>query len=219
MDPEAGLAHAERELWRRYRTAPAGTRAYIFIRLRNFPKRRVWPVLMGLSGTVISVGAGYGIHETMAALANPAVTFIASDAKANRIALAREATRGIPNIQFEVFNLERGLPAAQAETYLLFDVLHHLRPEVQLALLDELMGRLPPGGRIIIKECGIRPVWKLWFNYLTDLVGAPGEATYPRSEQDWDWVLAAGGLETTVTRIDRGTPYAHVLIEGRKTGV
>jgi SAM-dependent methyltransferase len=155
----------------------------------------------------------------MAALANPAITFIASDAKAKRIALAREAARDIPNIQFEVFDLERGLPASRAGTFLLFDVLHHLRPDVQRALLSELMERLPPGGRIVIKECGTRPVWKLWFNYLTDLVGAPGEATYPRSEQHWASLLAAGGLETTVTRIDRGTPYAHILIEGRKTGV
>jgi hypothetical protein len=219
MIPDTPLVQAERELWRRYRSAPLAIRAYIFIRLRNFPKRRVWPVLMGLSGTVVSVGAGYGIHETMAAIANPTVTFIASDAKTNRILLAREVTRGIPNIRFEVFNLERGLPASQASTFLLFDVLHHLAPDVQRALVAGLIERLPPGGRIIIKECGIRPVWKLWFNYLTDLVGAPGEATYPRSEQHWASLLTEGGLETTITRIDRGLPYAHILIEGRKTGV
>jgi len=219
MDADAALVQAERELWRRYRTAPAVTRAYIFIRLRNFPKRRVWPMLMGLSGTVVSVGAGYGIHETMAALANPAVTFIASDAKANRIALARNATQGIPNIRFEVFNLKRGLPTCPAGTFLLFDVLHHLTPDLQRSLLAELIQKLPPDGRIIIKECGIRPVWKKWFNDLTDMVGAPGEAIYPASEQHWASLLAAGGLETRITRIDRGLPYAHVLIEGRKAGV
>jgi 2-polyprenyl-3-methyl-5-hydroxy-6-metoxy-1,4-benzoquinol methylase len=215
-DSEAALIRAERELWRRYQMAPVATRAYIFIRLRNFPKRLVWPALMDLYGAVVSVGAGYGLFETMAALANPAVTFIASDARAKRIALARQATQGIPNIQFEVFDLERGLPEVHAATFLLFDVLHHLPPEVQRTLLGGLVERLPRGGRILIKECGTRPVWKLCFNYLTDLVGAPGEATYPRSERHWASLLAAGGLETRVTRLDRGSPWAHILIDGRK---
>ena len=145
MIPDTPLVQAERELWRRYRSAPVATRAYIFIRLRNFPKRRVWPVLMGLSGTVVSVGAGYGIHETMAAIANPTVTFIDSDAQDQpHSSRTREATRGLPNIQFEVFNLERGLPASQASTFLLFDVLHHLAPDVQRALVAGLIERLPP---------------------------------------------------------------------------
>lgn len=215
-DSDAALIRAERELWRRYLNAPAATRAYIFIRLRNFPKRLIWPVLMDLSGVVVSVGAGYGLYETMAALANPGASFIASDARAGRVALAREAACGIPNIQFDVFNLERGLPEALAGTFLLFDVLHHLAPEVQRSLLGGLVKRLPRGGRVLIKECGTRPVWKLWFNYLTDMVSAPGEATFPRSEHHWESLLAEGGLETRVTRLDRGSPYAHILIEGRK---
>ena len=210
------LAKAERELWRRYRSAPAATRAYVFIRLRNFPKRQVWPVLMDLSGTVVSVGAGYGLYETMAALANPAVSFIASDAQSARVELARRVTEGIPNIQFEVFDLARGLPAAEAPTFLLFDVLHHLRPEVQSALLSELCTRLQAGGRILIKECGTKPIWKLWFNYLTDMISVPGDPTWPRDEEYWASLLAAGGLETRISRIDRRSPYAHVLIEGRK---
>jgi len=214
--PENSLAGAERELLRRYRHAPLATRAYLFIRLRNFPKRLVWPVLMELSGTVASVGAGYGLFETMAALANPAATFIASDAQSRRMELARAATQGIPNIRFEVWDLRGGAPATAAGVFLLFDVLHHLPPEVQRSVLEGLIRSLPRGGRIIIKECGIRPRWKLGFNYLTDLVGAPGQATYPRSEHDWASMLAAGGLETTVSRIDRGSPYAHILIEGRK---
>jgi hypothetical protein len=216
MDSGAVLAWAERELWKRYRATPAATRAYVFIRLRNFPKRRVWPVLMGLTGSVVSVGAGYGIFETMAALANPAVRFIASDANANRIRLATEVARGIPNIRFEVFDLERGLPGREAMTFLLFDVLHHLPPDVQRTLLEGLAAKLPAGGRILIKECGTRPVWKLWFNYLTDLVGAPGEATYPRDEEHWVSLLSGCGLESSARRIDGGTPYAHILIEGRK---
>jgi len=213
---ETALEKAELELWRRYRMAPASTRAYVCIRLRMFPKRQIWPVLMDLSGTVVSVGAGYGLLETMAALANPAATFIASDASAKRTALARQAAQGISNIQFEVFNLERGLPVASASTFLLFDVLHHLKPSVQRELLAELVKRLPPDGRIIIKECGTRPVWKLWVNYLTDSIGAPGEATYPHSEHHWASELSAAGLETTATRLDYCSLYAHILIEGRR---
>jgi 2-polyprenyl-3-methyl-5-hydroxy-6-metoxy-1,4-benzoquinol methylase len=206
----------EERALRLYSDIPLMSRMYLWIRLRNFPKRQMWPVLLGLSGRVVSIGAGYGIFETLTALANPRVRFVASDVNTTRIRVASQATASVPNIQFEVLDLTQELPKEQADAFLLLDVLHHLAPPFQLNVLRKLSEHLPSGGRIIIKECGIKPAWKCWVNYLNDAIGSPFQRTYPRGEEEWARILGECGLSTTVSRLDHGSPYAHILVIGAK---
>jgi hypothetical protein len=87
---------------------------------------------------------------------------------------------------------------------------------VQTQLLRRAAALLRPGGRLIIKDCGIRPSWKRWFNRLHDALYVPFESTWHRSEEEWAALLREAGLEATTRRLDRGSPYAHILIVGVK---
>jgi SAM-dependent methyltransferase len=206
----------EADVLRRYGMAPLRARAYLWIRLRHFARRQMWPVLQSLSGRVVSIGAGYGIFEVAMALTNPRVDILASDVDEARIRVGRDAAKGIPNLRFEVLDVTEKAPEETADTFLLMEVLHHLAPEFQLKLLRAVAVAMPHGGRIIIKECGTRPIWKMWFNYLNDAIGSPLQATYPRSEQEWASILERCGLSVTTARLDAGSPYADILIIGTK---
>jgi 2-polyprenyl-3-methyl-5-hydroxy-6-metoxy-1,4-benzoquinol methylase len=199
-----------------YQGSPFLSRLYLQIRVRNFPIDSMWPVLLGLRGEVFSIGAGYGIFETAAAIANPAANFLATDLNPVRVDSGAAATRTIPNIKFGVVDLSQGVPEKQPDVFLLLDVLHHLSPPVQEMVLTQVAGMLKTGGRIVIKECGTKPVWKRWFNRLNDAIGAPFSSISPRSEQDWAAALNARGFSTAIRRLDRHSPYAHILIEAKK---
>jgi len=216
MEPSASIPELERRVLRLYRDAPLAARAYLRIRIANYP-RLMWDHLAGLQGTFLSLGAGYAILEAMAALRNPAARIIGSDRNAARIAVARNALRDIPNLSLQVLDLRADFPSGRADGFLLLDVLHHLRPDVQEAVLQNAARALPANGRIVIKECGTRPAWKKWVNYLNDAIGTPFERTDPRGEEDWAALLQRLGLKTKTARLDAGSPYAHILVVGRKT--
>jgi hypothetical protein len=130
--------------------------------------------------------------------------------------IAQKALGSIPNLSLEVVDLRKQFPAMSVDGFLLIDVLHHLRPENQEAILKKAVGALPSNGWIIIKECGTSPAWKKWFNYLNDAIGTPMQRTYPRGEDEWASLLRALGLKCVSVRLDSGAPYAHILISGRK---
>jgi SAM-dependent methyltransferase len=198
-----------------YKDLPLSGRLYLQIRVRNYPKA-MWTHLSHLRGKVVSLGAGYALLEAMAALRNPEARIVASDVNAARIAVASVALKEIPNLSLDVIDLCERFPEGGADGFLLLDVLHHLPPRVQESVLENIAQALPRGGSVIIKECGTRPVWKKWVNYLNDAIGAPGQKTHPRGEQEWMKLLESNGLRSSSVRIDAGTPYAHIMVFGRK---
>jgi trans-aconitate methyltransferase len=199
-----------------YKDLPLTSRLYLQIRVRNYP-RLMWPHLSDLRGNIVSLGVGYAFLEALVALRNPEAQIIGSDLNAERIVIAQKALGSISNLSLEVVDLRKEFPAMSVDGFLLIDVLHHLRPENQEAILKKAVGALPPNGWIIIKECGTSPAWKKWFNYLNDAVGSPMQRTYPRGEDEWASLLRALGLKSVSVRLDSGAPYAHILISGRKS--
>lgn len=215
MDIQANIPELERKVMGLYTGTPLATRAYLNIRIRNYP-RLMWNHLTGLEGTFLSLGAGYAVLEAMTALLNPRMQIVASDRNAERITIAKDALKSIPNLVMEVVNLEHNFPKARYDGVLLLDVLHHLSPDIQQAVLSDCVAGLAEKGTLIIKECGTKPSWKKWVNYLNDAIGAPLEKTHPRSEQEWAESLKALGLEPRTVRVDQSSPYAHILVMAKK---
>jgi SAM-dependent methyltransferase len=208
-------AELEKEVLNLYQKLPLAGRLYLQIRVRNYTKE-IWNHLSHLRGRVVALGAGYALLEAITALRNPEARVTASDVNANRIEAARKALSGIPNLSLDVIDLRERFPEGRADAFLLLDVLHHLPPEVQERVLGNIARALPRGGSVIIKECGTRPLWKKWVNYMNDAIGAPGQKTHPRSEQEWMNLLESNGLRSSSVRIDAGAPYAHIMVFGRK---
>ncbi len=216
IDPQLPIPELEKTVLHLYRQAPLSARMYLQIRVRNYP-RLMWKTIPALSGNIVSLGAGYALLEAMVAIRNTGARIVASDRNPARVATAQNALGEIPNFTAEIADLRTGFPATSADGFLLLDLLHHLPPRVQVSVLESAARALPSGGLIVMKECGTKPAWKKWVNYLNDAIGAPFERTYPRSEEEWASLLNGFGLSTTATRLDTGTPYAHILIVGRKS--
>ena len=212
---DCSLQDLERRMLRMYRAAPLITRIHLRLRIWNYP-RRMWPYLSGLEGSFLTLGVGYAMVEAMVALRNPATRFRAVDRSSWRIAIARKALADVPNLTLEVLDLDSAFPGGRVDGFLLIDILHHLAPPVQEAVLHNAARALLPNGTLIVKECGTRPFWKKVVNYLTDAIGAPFERTWPRSESEWAGIFRGLGLEVQTVRIDAGSPYAHILVIGRK---
>jgi SAM-dependent methyltransferase len=213
---QSSIPDLEKRIVKLYAGAPLAARTYLRIRIRNYP-RLMWNHLSGLNGNFVSLGAGYAVLEAMAALLNPDARITASDRQAQRVSIAGTALHSIPNLTLAVLDLREGFPDGRIDGFLLLDVLHHLSPDIQELVLKKCASSLPENGRIVIKECGTRPAWKKWVNYLNDAIGAPFERTYPRSEQEWAKQLESLGLSTKTIRIDEGSPYAHIMVIGSKS--
>jgi SAM-dependent methyltransferase len=202
-------------LRRHYRPPGPAARAYGVARLAILPVPWVADLLGGLRGTVLCLGCGFGILETVLAAANPQLEFVASDFDARRIAAARAAVRDLPNIRFEVADATSAGLAGSYDNVFFSDLLHHLPAGEQEALLERVWAVVRPGGSLVVKDVDVRPRWKYWWNYAHDRAMAGPPLTYlPR--QHYRDVLTELGAEVTESLPATRLPYAHYAITGKR---
>jgi uncharacterized protein (DUF2062 family)/SAM-dependent methyltransferase len=134
-------------------------------------------------------------------------------ARAARLALQDAAT-------IEVGDLRQvALPEAAA-VYLL-DVLHYLGAAEQEELLDRVAAALAPGGILVLREAdaaaGAAFARTRFAERLCALArGHFRQRFHFRSDAEWRGLLAKRGFAVTSVPMSEGTPYANVLIEGRR---
>lgn len=103
------------------------------------------------AGTIVDVGCGEGVMANYLALSSPARAVVGLDLDEARLATARAAAAGIPNVRFE----RRDARALRGEGWsgaVLSDVLHHLPEADHEGVLRAVHDNLAPGGTAVIKE-------------------------------------------------------------------
>jgi uncharacterized protein (DUF2062 family)/trans-aconitate methyltransferase len=111
------------------------------------------------------------------------------------------------------------LPAA--DTILLLDVLHYLPAADQEALLAKAVAALAPGGLLLIRDADAGAGWRFTATRLQErlsaLVRRHGKQRFAyRSAAEWTGLLQKLALTVDVQPMGMGTPYANVLLAGRK---
>ena len=111
------------------------------------------------------------------------------------------------------------LPAADA--VVLLDVLHYLPAAAQETLLARAAAVLPPGGLLLIRDADAAGGWRFTATRIQERLSALArrhwrQRFHYRSRGEWRRLLEAQGLEVTDASMAAGTPYANVLVTGRK---
>jgi SAM-dependent methyltransferase len=111
------------------------------------------------------------------------------------IAVAHEMTARLPEghgVRFEARSAELPLPAEGYDVAALLDVMHHIPPEHQRAVLEKVLRSVEPGGLVIYKDMVVRPRWRALANRLHDLLIARQWIHYLPLQQAIEWAQAAG---------------------------
>jgi uncharacterized protein (DUF2062 family)/trans-aconitate methyltransferase len=108
-----------------------------------------------------------------------------------------------------------------ADAILLLDVLHYLPAADQEALLARAAAVLQPGGVLLIRDADAGAGWRFTAARLQErfsaLLRRHGEQRFSyRSAAEWTGLLQQLGLTVDVQPMGMGTPYANVLLAGRK---
>lgn len=210
---------------RLYRGAPVGVRLHTAVRWWTCPFPAIGAAVPP-GGTVLEVGCGHGLLSLFLALASPGRDVLGVDVDGAKVAAARGAAGRLPPGAAEVAFAEvpRGwVPHEPADAVVIADVLYLLAVEDQRRLLEAGAACLRPGGAMVVKEVAMSPRWKFRWNQAQETLStrvlgitAGGGALHfvaPSTMAGW---LAAAGLATTSIPLDRGYPWPHHLLVGRR---
>lgn len=222
---------AEATAWR-YRACGRFVHGFVLGKLRYDPVYRALLELpcWGGAGLIVDLGCGQGIVPvllTTAAALNllpggralvPGVWGLERDAAA--AVAARKALAGCGEIVTgDVCSAE--LP--RCRVVLLIDLLYHLEPAAQEALLAKVRDALEPGGRLILREADAAAGWRFAITWLAEWLrglgrGKPFRRRHYRRAGDWKRLLEGLGFSVEARPMSEGTPFANDLLIATRVG-
>lgn len=180
-------------------------------------------------GDVLEVGCGHGLVALHLALSSPARSVTGVDIDEAKIVEAVAAsgrlTPGTASVRFEAVAAGyRPGPGDAWDAVVMVDVLYLLAEADQRELVEAAAATIRPGGAVVLKEMALEPRWKLAWNRfqetlatkvfrITESVGAGLTFVPPVEMAGW---LAGAGLDVETRRVDRGYPWPHHLVIGRR---
>ena len=196
------------------------TRLIVWGRTRSLDFDRLLGYLPA-RGTLVDLGCGHGLACFLAHLRYPELQILGRDLNASKIEVAERVRPPDAPIHFEVGG---GVPQTPASinAVAMLDVLPYVPFEGWEPLFREVHHCLASGGVFLIKTHDPSMQLKFLWNRLHETL-----STWLNSVERWsdlsfrsrEWFidhLGAIGFEVRVERMDRGTPYSHILYVARK---
>lgn len=205
-----------------FRDAPGQERAHVHVRWWSAPFRRLVRLLPD-AGRVLEIGCGHGLFSAYAALDSPARDVVGVDIDADKIAAGAAAAARVPNLELRVAP-DGAVPPGPWAAVVVVDVLYLLPADAQRRLLAAAAAQLAPGGRLVVKEMGASPAWKVRWNRWQEtlsvrvlrLTEGSTQFTFVPPDVMAGWLRDAG-LQVAATRLDAGRVHPHHVLVGHRT--
>lgn len=182
----------------------------------------VLQALRGSAAPLLDLGCGLGLLAHALRLDGQTLAYRGVDNDVAKIERARNVAgkSGLADTRFEVVDLAKGPPIHQGSVAIL-DVLQYLDAAAQQALIDEVIGMLTPGARLVIRTAlgddSRRGQTTRVTDRLANLIG--WMQSRPKCYPDADAMrgqLAEAGLRTTFSPLYGNTPFNNWLIVATK---
>jgi 2-polyprenyl-3-methyl-5-hydroxy-6-metoxy-1,4-benzoquinol methylase len=162
---------------------------------------------------ILDVGCGYGLLGLYLGILNRGVEYVGYDLDSRRIELAGRAAErlGLRNVAFYQRDARDLEPENEFEAIMMVDLLHHIDDESKKELLSACARHVGQGGRLIIKDVTTRPLRKLAFTWVLDVLVTRGFRMWYWNEKEFRDVLQKHFLQTNVFPITHRLPYPHIL--------
>lgn len=195
------------------------TRHYVAAKLRMDPvNAEILALAAGEPfGRVIDIGCGYGQLGVALLEAGLAQSVLGLEHRTTALSQAIRASAGLA-FTVEARDLSYISFLAQADTVMLVDVLYQLAPDAQTNLLA---AAIRAAGRVVIRTADpaiatrfrLGQAAKRLFGRVWATSGPYGQSCGPDALSA---TLRAAGFAVTIISCSRGTPFANVLIVGRR---
>jgi 2-polyprenyl-3-methyl-5-hydroxy-6-metoxy-1,4-benzoquinol methylase len=182
---------------RLYRGGPAVMRKMAHWRIAICPFDRIVGHV-GEGASVLDAGCGSGVFLGFLAGTVKGLKGVGFDASPMAIETARrmaERARELgleAELRFERRDAGAEWPEGTYDVVSLVDVLHHVKPERQRAVIEKAAGRAKAGGMLLYKDMAERPLWCAWLNRLHDLVVAREWIYYAPVGRVEEWAREVG---------------------------
>ncbi len=201
----------------RYVGAGRFAAGYVRGKLRGDPIYRALVDLVPEGSSVADLGCGDGHAAILLALRG--CTVRAYDWDERKLERARAAALGL-SVRIERADV-RQAAIDPCDVALLLDVLHYFPAPEQDAVLGRAAAALRPGGTLLVRDIDAARGWRSLLTRIEERVVTlvrfhrAARLTF-RPAQDLAAVLERAGLSVEVRPMWQGTPFANVLIAGRR---
>jgi len=202
-------------IWELYNGCPLCMRLLAWARTLICPFDKVLS-RAPVEGRFIEIGCGTGICANLLALDSPTRSVAGYDLNSKVIAAAKQTVRSRPNIAFEAADVRDAVAHGSADVVVAVDLFHHLVPDVQVTVIQQVYQLLRPGGFFLLKEIDRCPRWKYYANWLHDAVMAGGTPhIWVRDNADYCRLLHAANFTVEVVPMPKAY-LSHVLFVCRR---
>lgn len=170
-----------------------------------------------MAATMLDYGCGHGLLALEAATRRGA-TVLGVDIDRAKIAIAQRVA--LANTSFAVIASNEP-PSGTWDVICVTDVLYLMPRDDQRELVTELARRLDAHGVLVVKEMDVEPRWKAAWMRLQERVmvrvlgATKGDALAFTDPVELAAAMRGAGLDVETRRLDRWSPYPHVMLIGR----
>lgn len=184
-------------------------RLYLLLRFLICPFGQVESFLPK-GGRFVDVGCGFGLFANLMAVRSAGREITGCDLAQTRIRMAISSTRDRKNIAFFAADVA-DLDLPECDVITMVDLLHHIHPDSQAAIIKQSYDKLKSGGLLVIKDIDTKPFFKYAFNYLHDFLMTKGDKVYFLGRRKVSAILEGAGFRVNVRVLKTLAPYPHIL--------
>ena len=207
-----------REIIKKMYTSTKWEKFYFNVKWRKGSAIEFFESLVPNEGLIIDIGCGTGILANFLTLKSNRRKIIGTDLDERRIESAKKTIMG-KNIEFCVKDIG-DLKINDCDAITIYDVIHHINPEMQLSLLKQCYSKLKKGGVLLIKDVDKKPILKYAFvrtlDQLTNVMHTTlGKLNFVKSKKMTE-ILKSIGFEVEVIKPPIKDFCPHIIYSCKK---